>query len=43
VIGDGCRITNAAGVQEGESEYCVIRSGLVVIPPDTVIPAGTVI
>jgi glucose-1-phosphate adenylyltransferase len=44
-IGRRCRITNAAGVQEGGSEAqgWVIRAGLVVLLKDCVIPDGTVI
>lgn len=42
-IGDNCRITNESGLQESENEYCVIRSGIVIVPKNTVIPSGTII
>ncbi len=42
-IGDECRITNEKGLTEFENEYCVIRSGIIIIPKNTVIPAKTVI
>ena len=40
---DGVVIANHDGVQEGEGEYYYIRDGIIVIPRDTIIPAGTVI
>jgi glucose-1-phosphate adenylyltransferase len=42
-IGDNCRIVNEQGRGEFENEYCVIRSGVIIIPKNTMIPAGTVI
>lgn len=42
-IGDNVRIVNKKNLSEYEDRYCVIRSGIIIIPKDTVIPAGTVI
>lgn len=45
-IGDGCSITNAAGVREAdraESEGYMIQDGLVVVMRNAIIPPGTVI
>jgi glucose-1-phosphate adenylyltransferase len=45
-VGDGCVITNAAGVREldrAESHGYMIQDGIVVIMKDARIPAGTVI
>lgn len=42
-IGSNCRITNAAGVQEGQGPGFYIRDGIVVVLKDCVIPDGTVI
>jgi glucose-1-phosphate adenylyltransferase len=42
-IGSGCRITNAAGVQEGQGPGFYIRDGIVVVLKDAVIPDGTMI
>lgn len=42
-IGDGSLIMNREGVEEAENDLYYIRSGIIVIPPDTVIPASTVI
>jgi glucose-1-phosphate adenylyltransferase len=40
-IGDGARLVNAAGVQNGEgSGYC-IRDGIIIVPKDSVIEPGT--
>ena len=41
-IGDGVRLTNAAGLQEGEGPGYVIRNGVIIVPKDGVVPAGTV-
>ena len=41
-IGDDTRLTNTAGVQEGEGPGYIIKSGIIVVPKDGVIPAGTV-
>ncbi|MBD3315078.1 MAG: glucose-1-phosphate adenylyltransferase [Chitinivibrionales bacterium] len=43
VVEDGVRIENREGIQEAENERFVIRSGIVVIPQDATIPAGTII
>ena len=42
-IGDNVRITNERGLSDFENEYCVIHSGITIIPKNTVIPAGTVV
>jgi glucose-1-phosphate adenylyltransferase len=42
-IGEDCVIANAAGVKEGEGEGFVIRDGIIVVPKNMSIPAGTVI
>jgi glucose-1-phosphate adenylyltransferase len=42
-IGEGAVIRNDAGVREAETEDYAIREGIVVIPKNAVIPAGTVI
>ena len=42
-IGKEVRIINKEGVQEAQQDDYAIRDGIVVIPKDTVIPAGTVI
>ena len=42
-IGDNVVITNDAGHPEFENEYCVIRSGIIIVPKGTVIPSNTVI
>jgi len=42
-IGDGVRILNEAGVQNGESSHHWVRDGIVIIPKDATIPPGTVL
>ncbi len=42
-IQDGVVLANQDGVQEGEGEGYYIRDGIIVIPSNTTIPAGTVI
>lgn len=42
-IGENCSIVNQDSREEAESDLCVIRSGIVVIPQGTVIPPGTTI
>jgi glucose-1-phosphate adenylyltransferase len=42
-IGNDCRITNEAGVQEGQGPGFYIRDGIVVVKKDAVIRDGTVI
>lgn len=39
----GCRITNNRGINNEDGEFHFIRDGIVVIPKNTVVPAGTVI
>ncbi len=42
-IGDGARLTNAAGVQDADGEGYHIRNGVIVVPKDGVIKPGTTI
>ena len=42
-IGDGCKLTNAAGIQEAETENYTIRGGIIVVPKNAELPPGTVI
>jgi glucose-1-phosphate adenylyltransferase len=42
-IGNGCVITNQAGIQEGEGPGFYIRDGIVVIVKNAEIPDGTII
>ena len=42
-IGNGCVITNGAGIQEGEGPGFYIRDGIIVIVKNAEIPDGTVI
>ena len=42
-IGEGCVISNRDGVQEKDGDNYYIRDGIVVLPKDVEIPAGTVI
>ena len=42
-IGDGCKISPDGKPEEADHEFYCIRDGIVVIPKNTVIPAGTVI
>jgi glucose-1-phosphate adenylyltransferase len=42
-IGDGCKLVNAAGVQNADAENYAIREGIIVIPKNAVLPPGTVI
>jgi glucose-1-phosphate adenylyltransferase len=41
-IGDGARLVNEAGVQEADGEGYCIRDGIIVVPKDGVVRAGTV-
>jgi glucose-1-phosphate adenylyltransferase len=42
-IGDGVRLTNEAGVQELNGDGYYIRGGIIVVPKDGVIRAGTIV
>ena len=42
-MGDNVKIINEKGLSEFGNEYCVIRSGITIIPKNTIIPPGTVI
>ena len=39
-IGDGARLVNRRGVQEADGHGYYIRSGIIIVPKDGVIPAG---
>jgi glucose-1-phosphate adenylyltransferase len=40
-IGDGVSLTNTAGIQEADGAGYYIRNGVIIVPKDGVIPAGT--
>jgi len=42
-IGEGCRITNEENIENKDGEFYHIRDGIIVIPKNASIPAGTVI
>jgi len=42
-IGEGCVLTNEKGVKELDGEAWCIRGGIIVVPRDAVVPAGTVV
>jgi len=42
-IGDGCKLTNADGVQELDNENYSIRDGIIIVHKNAVIPPGTVV
>jgi glucose-1-phosphate adenylyltransferase len=42
-IGDGCRLINADGVENADSEHYTIRDGIIIVHKHAVIPPGTVI
>jgi glucose-1-phosphate adenylyltransferase len=42
-IGDGVRLTNTAGVQTVDGDGYYIRNGIIVVPKDGVIKAGTTV
>jgi glucose-1-phosphate adenylyltransferase len=42
-IGDGCRLVNERGIQEADGDGWHIRSGIIVIPKNGVVKAGTVV
>ncbi len=42
-MGDNVKILNEANVQNADGEFYYIREGIVIIPKNAVIPAGTVI
>jgi glucose-1-phosphate adenylyltransferase len=39
-IGEGVSLTNARHLTDFENQYCVIKNGIIIVPKDTVIPAG---
>ena len=42
-IGEGSRLTNEKGVEEADGDGYYIRGGIIVVPKDGVIKAGTVV
>ncbi len=42
-IGDDTKMINKNNLKEFENNYCVIRDGIIIIPKNTIIPAGTII
>lgn len=42
-IGDGCRLVNADGVENADSEHYTIRDGIIIVHKHAVIAPGTVI
>jgi glucose-1-phosphate adenylyltransferase len=42
-IGDGARLVNERGVEHADGPGYYIRGGIIVVPKDAVIPAGTVV
>ena len=42
-IGDGVRLTNATSIQQQDGDGYYIRNGIIVVPKDGVITAGTVV
>jgi glucose-1-phosphate adenylyltransferase len=42
-IGDGCRLVNERGVPEADGDGWHIRSGIIVVPKNGVVKAGTVV
>jgi len=43
VLGEGCVLENARGVERADTDLYAIRAGVVVVPKGTVIPPGTTI
>jgi glucose-1-phosphate adenylyltransferase len=42
-IGDGVRMVNAAGVQDADGDGYFIRNGIIIVPKEGKIEAGTVL
>jgi glucose-1-phosphate adenylyltransferase len=42
-IGDGARLTNAQGVSSADGDGYFIRDGIIVVPKDAIVKAGTVV
>jgi glucose-1-phosphate adenylyltransferase len=42
-VGDGCRLINADGVENADSEHYTIRDGIIILHKHAIIPPGTVI
>ena len=39
----GCVLTNEQGIQELDGKDWCIRGGIIVVPRDAIVPAGTVV
>jgi glucose-1-phosphate adenylyltransferase len=39
-MADGVKLLNRKNLEDFENEYCVIRSGVIIVPKNTVLPAG---
>ena len=42
-VGDGAKLLNTRGVTDADGEGYFIRNGIIVVPKDSIIPAGTII
>ncbi len=42
-VGDGAKLLNTSGVTDADGEGYFIRNGIIVVPKDSTIPAGTII
>jgi glucose-1-phosphate adenylyltransferase len=42
-IGDGVRLVNERGTQHADGDGYCIRNGIVIVPKDATVPAGTVV
>jgi glucose-1-phosphate adenylyltransferase len=42
-IGDGARLVNEAGLDHADGDGYAIRQGIVIVPKDAIVPAGTVV
>jgi glucose-1-phosphate adenylyltransferase len=40
-IGEGAQLVNESGIEEADGDGYFIRNGIVIVPKDGVIPAGT--
>ncbi len=39
-MGENVKLVNARNLQDFENQYCVVKNGIIIVPKDTVIPAG---
>ena len=42
-IGDGARLVNEAGLDHADGDGYAIRQGIVIVPKDAIVPAGTIV